>query len=100
MFTFANKARLLRSGEKACVTVCQLAMNILLTLCIIPVGASELPLNSLISATLGVMDRYHPTCIYLLHSTHQQGECFIFSINWDRINWETYEKHFNQNVYE
>jgi hypothetical protein len=107
MFTFANKARLLRPGEHTCVTVRQLAMTILFTVCIIPVGASELPLNSLISVTLGVLDRYHPTCVYLLHSTHQQGECFTFSFNWHSINWKTlnlrnslYGRHFIRNIYE
>jgi hypothetical protein len=53
----------------------QIVMSIVFTICIIEFGATEFPLDHLISVTVGVLDQYHSTCVYLLHSTHQQGKC-------------------------
>jgi hypothetical protein len=75
MFKFTNEVKILHSEEPVCVRVRKLAMNIVFILCIIQIGASELSLDTLIRVTVGVLDRYHSTCVYLLHTTHQQGEC-------------------------
>jgi hypothetical protein len=49
-------------------------MNILFLMCIIEMGASQFPLDGQIAVTVGVMDQYRSTCIYLFGSTHVQGE--------------------------
>lgn len=48
---------------------------ILLVLLITPIGALPFASDMVGSVTAGVLDRYQSTCVYLLHTTHQQGEC-------------------------
>jgi hypothetical protein len=38
-------------------------------------NASSFTSDTVISITVGILDRYHSTCVYLLQSMRQQGEC-------------------------
>jgi hypothetical protein len=48
---------------------------ILLVLLLKVISASPFTSDTVVSVTAGVLDRYHSTCVYLLHTRHQQGEC-------------------------
>jgi hypothetical protein len=74
MLTFTNKVNVLHSEEPVYVTVRKLVVKTVFAMCIIQIGASEFRLDTVVSVTDGVLDRYHSTCVYLLHDTHQQGE--------------------------
>jgi hypothetical protein len=47
----------------------------LLVLLLTPTSGSPFTSDTVVRVTVGVLDRYHSTCVYLLHTTHQQGEC-------------------------
>lgn len=49
-------------------------MRILFIFCIIQVGDFQYSLNTYVSVTVSVLNHHHSTCVYLLHSTHQQGQ--------------------------
>jgi hypothetical protein len=55
-------------------------MRILIILYIIQVGDSQFSLNTYVSITVGVLKHYHSTCVYLLYSTHQQGEYYTNTV--------------------
>jgi hypothetical protein len=48
---------------------------ILPVLLLTPISALPFTSDTVVSVTVGVLDRYQSTCVYLLHTTHQQGEC-------------------------
>jgi hypothetical protein len=49
-------------------------MRLLFIFSIIQVGDFQFSLNTLVSVTVSVLNHHHSTCVYLLHSTHPQGE--------------------------
>lgn len=49
-------------------------MRILFIFCIIQVGEFQYSLNTYVSVTVSVLNHHHSACVYLLHSTHQQGQ--------------------------
>lgn len=51
--------------------------KILFLLCLTHVNASWFTSDTAISVTVGVLDKYHSTCVYLLQSTRQRGECHL-----------------------
>jgi hypothetical protein len=48
--------------------------KILFVILLTHINASSFTSDTVISITIGVLDKYHSTCVYLLHSTHQEGE--------------------------
>jgi hypothetical protein len=50
-------------------------ISLLLLLLLAPVNASPFTSDTVVSITTGVLERYHSTCVYLLHDTLQQGQC-------------------------
>jgi hypothetical protein len=62
-------------------------MRILFIFCIIQVGGFQYSLNTLVNVTVSLLKHHHSTCVYLLHSRHQQGKCFVLSLIHDRLGY-------------
>ncbi|KDR11384.1 glutamate receptor ionotropic, kainate 5-like [Zootermopsis nevadensis] len=52
-------------------------MRILFIFCIIQVGDCQFPLNTLVNVTVSLLNHYHSTCVYLLHSRLQHGSLSV-----------------------
>jgi hypothetical protein len=76
MLTFINQIKIFNLKETVYVinTARKVVMNIVFVMCVVQTETSQFPLDTVYSVTLGVMDRYHTTCVYLLHSTYAQGK--------------------------
>jgi hypothetical protein len=58
---------------------------ILLVVLLTPISASPFTSDTVVSVTVGVLDRYHSTCVYLLHSGHQGDQGGEFHENFCRL---------------